>query len=243
MLPPTFQASAQRLLVVTDQPMVSSLVKLTMNHGHFTVEAAADQAEALLRLRTWQPDIAVLDMDVVGPTLLDDLEPAPGAGGVRTPVLALTRRGDLQTKLDAFAQGADDIMTIPFSPEELLARILAIVRRVYGATPTLAPRLSIGDLEVDITHRTVTVGGHTIYLSGLELALLYLLAANPGRTIPRDEILDTLWGSDYVAESNVVDRHVRSLRVRLQNNWRRPRFIQTVVGVGYRFIPQDDPAD
>ena len=128
-------------------------------------------------------------------------------------------------------------MTIPFSPEELLARVLAITRRTYGQAVPFNPVLRIGELEIDIMHRQVRAGSSELHLTGLEQSLLYLLAANPGRVVTRDEILDALWGVDYAAESNVVDRHIRNLRAKLQNDWRKPRFIATVPGKGYRFIP------
>src|SRR3954464_11356116 len=93
-----------------------------------------------------------------------------------------------------------------------------------------------GELEIDILHRRVRVDGHDLHLSPLELSLLYLLVANAGRVLTRDEILDDLWGGDFAAESNVVDRQVRTLRAKLQDDWRRPRYIATVPGKGYRFV-------
>ena len=97
--------------------------------------------------------------------------------------------------------------------------------------------LRLGELEIDILNRSVRAGGHDLHLTALDQSLLYLLAANAGRVMSRDEILDHLWGVDFMAESNVVDRHVRNLRAKLQNNWRRPRYIATVPGRGYRFVP------
>jgi DNA-binding response OmpR family regulator len=137
----------------------------------------------------------------------------------------------------------DDILTVPFSPEELVARILAIMRRTYREAVVFTPVLRLGELEIDILHRRVRAGGSELHLTSLEQSLLYLLAANAGRLLTRDEILDHLWGVDYVAESNVVDRHVRNLRVKLQDDHRRPRYIATVPGCGYRFVPttEDDP--
>ena len=99
------------------------------------------------------------------------------------------------------------------------------------------PVLRLGDLEIDIMNRRVRAGDTDLHLTALEQSLLYLLAANAGRVLTRDEILDHLWGADYVPESNVVDRHVRSLRIKLQNDYRHPRFIATVPGHGYRFVP------
>ena len=98
------------------------------------------------------------------------------------------------------------------------------------------PVIRFGDLEIDILHRRVRVDGQDLHLTPLELSLLYLLAANAGRVLTRDEILDGLWGGDYVAESNVIDRQIRNLRAKLQDDWRRPRYIATVPGKGYRFI-------
>jgi len=98
------------------------------------------------------------------------------------------------------------------------------------------PVIRFGEMEIDILHRRVRVDGQDLHLTPLELSLLYLLAANPGRILTRDEILDHLWGGDYAAESNVVDRQIRTLRAKLQDDWRRPRYIATVPGKGYRFV-------
>jgi DNA-binding response OmpR family regulator len=98
------------------------------------------------------------------------------------------------------------------------------------------PVISVGEMEIDVLHRRVRVDGQDLHLTPLELSLLYLLAANPGRILTRDEILDHLWGGDYAAESNVVDRQIRTLRAKLQDDWRRPRYIATVPGKGYRFV-------
>src|SRR5207245_5273507 len=129
------------------------------------------------------------------------------------------------------------ILTVPFPPEELVARILAVMRRTYREAAVFAPVLRLGDLEIDILNRRVRAGETELHLTSLEQSLLYLLAANAGRLLTRDEILDHLWGVDYVAESNVVDRHIRNLRIKLQNHSRRPRYIATVPGRGYGFVP------
>jgi two-component system, OmpR family, alkaline phosphatase synthesis response regulator PhoP len=154
-----------------------------------------------------------------------------------TPVLGLTRRGDLKTKLRAFDLGVDDILTMPFSPEELLARSIVISRRASGTDLPIVPTIRLGEMEVDIVNRQVRAGQSVVHLSGIEQSLLYLLASRGGRVVSREEILDAIWGTDFVAESNIVDRHVRSLRIKLQNDYRHPRFIATVAGRGYRFIP------
>lgn len=102
------------------------------------------------------------------------------------------------------------------------------------------PVVRFGELEIDILHRLARIEGRDLHLTALELGLLYLLAANGGQTLTRDEILDSLWGEDYAAGSNVVDRHVHALRAKLRDDWRRPRFIATVPGQGYRFVLAPD---
>jgi DNA-binding response OmpR family regulator len=228
--------SPARVLLVLDQPVRAEVIKLALNHGRFLTQVAPTVAEATAALQDWRPHLAVVDLDLAGGGMLDRLGyTAPQAS--RLPVIALTRRGDLKTKLAAFERGVDDILTVPFCPEELVARLLAVMRRTYGAAVAFTPVLRLGELEIDIVNRHVRVGGHELHLTALEQNLLYLLAANAGRLLTRDEILDHVWGADYVAESNVVDRHIRNLRTKLQNSWHRPRYIATVPGRGYRFIP------
>ncbi len=231
-------ADSRRALVLHDRSMVVDLIQLTLNHGLFIVTAARDLAEAKAILARWRPHIGVVDMDHAdSERLLRLLGVSSSLDKSVTPVLGLTRRGDLSTKLRAFDLGVDDILTVPFSPEELLARCVVIARRSTGNERPIVPAITIGEIEIDIVNRQVRAGDSVIHLSGIEQSLLYLLASRSGRVLTRDDILDAIWGTDFVAESNIVDRHIRSLRIKLQNDYRRPRFIATVPGVGYRFIP------
>jgi len=230
-------SGSARVLVMVEQRLLVEVIKLTLNHGVYVTREAQDVAEATAALGEWHPHLAVIDMDIGGGRLLEYLAGPGDSSPLRTPVLALTWRGDLKTKLAAFEQGVDDIMTIPFSPEELLARVLVITRRALSDAAPFKPVQRLGDLEIDILQRLVRAGTSELHLTGLEQSLLYLLAARAGQVVTRGEILDALWGVDYVSESNVVDRHVRNLRTKLQNDWRKPRFIATVPGKGYRFIP------
>ena len=214
------------------------LVELTLNHGLFIVRAARDLAEADVIMADWSPHLAVVDMDHDDSTgLLRELGASNSLTASATPVLGLTRRGDLATKLKAFDLGVDDILTVPFSPEELLARAIVLTRRAFGLGRPIVPTIRLGEMEINILKREVKTGNSVIHLSSIEQSLLYLLASRSGRVVTRDEILDGVWGTDFVAESNVVDRHIRSLRIKLQNDYRHPRFIATVPGQGYRFIP------
>jgi DNA-binding response OmpR family regulator len=230
--------SPARVLLVIDQPVLAELVKFALNHGVFVPRGAGDAHEATVALREWQPHLSLIDMDLYQGHLMAELgKLAPPIE--RPPVIALTRRGDLKTTLAAFDWGVDDLLTVPFSPEELLARSLAVMRRTYHTAIAFTPTIRLGELEIDILNRRVRAGTSELHLTPLEQNLLYLLAANAGRLLTRDEILDTLWGVDYLADSNVVDRHIRNLRAKLQNSWRRPRYIATIPGQGYQFIPTD----
>ena len=229
---------SRRALVLHDRQLVVDLIQLTLNHGLFVVRAAASLDEATVILDDWQPDMVVIDMDHDDSTALLERIGAPGLLQRRaTPALGLTRRGDLSTKLRAFDLGVDDILTMPFSPEELLARAIVITRRATGEDRPIVPTIRIGEIEIDILAREVRAGRSVIHLSSIEQSLLYLLASRAGHVVSRDDILDAVWGTDFVAESNIVDRHIRSLRIKLQDDYRHPRFISTVPGRGYRFIP------
>jgi DNA-binding response OmpR family regulator len=229
---------ARRALVLHDRPLVVDLIELTLNHGLFIVRAAQSLAEAEAILVDWLPHMTVVDMDHDDSTAL--LQRLGASNSLRqsvTPVLGLTRRGDLKTKLRAFDLGVDDILTMPFSPEELLARAIVITRRASGTDRPIVPTIKLGEIEIDILSRQVRAGNSVVHLSGIEQSLLYLLASRGGRVVTREEILDAIWGTDFVTESNIVDRHIRSLRIKLQNDYRNPRFIATVPGEGYRFVP------
>ncbi len=228
--------SPARVLLVVDQPILAEVIKLALNHGVYRVQVAEAPDDVLTLLRDWHPHLLIIDMDLAAAQMLDQLKYSEPVAE-RIPVVGLTRRGDLKTKLAAFEQGVDDILVVPFSPEELVARVLVIMRRTYREPAAFTPALQVGELEIDILNRSVRIAGHELHLTSLEQSLLYLLAANSGRVITRDEILDYLWGVDFVSESNVVDRHIRNLRIKLQNDWKRPRYIATVPGKGYRFLP------
>jgi DNA-binding response OmpR family regulator len=232
------ESDARRALVLHDRPLVVDLIELTLNHGLFVVRAAGDLAEAETILAAWRPHMAIVDMDHVdAAAVLTRLGASNTLRRSDTPILGLTRRGDLPTKLRAFDLGVDDVLALPFSPDELLARSIVISRRATGVERPIIPTIRLGEMEVDIVHRLIRAGDSVIHLSGIEQSLLYVLASRNGRVVTREEILDSVWGTDFVAESNIVDRHIRSLRIKLQNDYRHPRFIATVPGEGYRFVP------
>src|SRR5207253_3989000 len=221
------------LLVIGDKPLANT-IDLTLRHGRYLRPIAETVNDTKVGIGEWKPHLLVVDIDTEAGgaiRLIDEARSCAPMG-----VIALTRRSDLRGKLDAFERGADDYIGIPFVPDDLVARARAVIRRTHGSTGELVPRLRIGDLEIDVLNRKVVAGEHELHLTSLEQALLYLLAANAGSTLTREQILDALWGTDFVIESNVVDRHVRALRAKLQNDWHKPRYIETVPGAGYRFV-------
>jgi DNA-binding response OmpR family regulator len=223
------------LLVISDKPLANT-IDLTLRHGQYVrrIAGTVDAAKALIA--DWKPHLLIVDIDTETGSGIQLIDEARSYGPMG--VIALTRRSDLRGKLDAFERGADDYIGIPFVPDDLVARARAVIRRTHGSAGELVPRLRIGDLEIDVLNRKVLAGEHELHLTSLEQALLYLLAANAGSILTREQILDALWGTDFVIESNVVDRHVRALRAKLQNDWHKPRYIETVPGAGYRFVSE-----
>jgi two-component system KDP operon response regulator KdpE len=228
---------AVRVLVALDDRALANTVDLTLRHGSYVRRTADTVKAASAAIAEWRPHLLLLDIDLESGAGIQLIDEARTGGPIG--VIALTRRSDLRGKLDAFERGADDYIGVPFVPDDLVARARAVIRRTHGTASELVPRLRIGDLEIDVLNRKVLAGDHELHLTSLEQALLYLLAANAGSVLSREQILDALWGTDFVIESNVVDRHVRALRAKLQNDWHKPRYIETVPGSGYRFVPTE----
>ncbi len=221
-----------RVLVVAGETIGRSIV-FALNHGRYTAERAASVGEAKRLIGTWKPHIMIVDIDLRPGSPMDLIGQRVAAAPV--PTIVMTARGDLRTKLEAFDRGADDFLTLPFTPEELVARALALMRRTYGEMVPLVPTVTIGELEIDMLDQHVRVGDTRVRLTPVEQSLLYLLASNAGKTLSRTMILDAVWGMDFVPESNLVDRHVGDLRRKLRDPSRKSRFIETVAGKGYRF--------
>jgi two-component system KDP operon response regulator KdpE len=230
-----------RVLLVIGDKAIANTVELTMRHGQYARRVAETVNDAKDAIAEWKPHLLVVDIDTEAGRAIQLIDEARAHAPMG--VIALTRRSDLRGKLDAFERGADDYIGIPFVPDDLVARARAVIRRTHGSAGELVPRLRIGDLEIDVLNRKVVAGDHELHLTSLEQALLYLLAANAGSVLTREQILDALWGTDFVIESNVVDRHVRALRAKLQNDWHKPRYIETVPGAGYRFVTATDTED
>jgi two-component system, OmpR family, alkaline phosphatase synthesis response regulator PhoP len=216
---------------------LGNLVALTLQHGSYETRRTRDAQECHDILSEWAPHIAFLDLDLYE-QFIDII--GRGLTHGHTPIVAFTRRRDTAMKLSAYERGADDIVEVPFTLDEIVARPFALLRRAHGMTVTIVPKIKLDGLEVDLIEQRVSVGGRLLHLTPIQQTLLYLLAANAGKALSREDLLATIWGSEFEIESNVVDRHIRELRVKLGDEWRAPRYIETVPGAGYRFKAQMD---
>lgn len=215
---------------------LANLVVMSLRHARYETTTVDGATSILEALAVWSPDIALIDVDEQLGLLDLTARSAPDV-----PRIALTRTRRTAVKLAAYEHGADDVIEVPFTLDEIVARPYALLRRRGIVTP-LAPRIQIGrHLEADLIAQTLTLeGGRVLELTPIQQALLYLLAANEGQTLTREELLATIWGGDLQIESNVVDRHIRELRVKLGDDWRAPRYLETVPGRGYRLRRKDD---
>jgi DNA-binding response OmpR family regulator len=220
------------VMVIEDEKEIRELVRYNLERAGFRVAAIADGDEGLARLFASLPDALVLDLMLPGKNGLEILREIRGESATRElPVLVLTARGAEMDKLLGFEHGADDYLTKPFSPRELIARLQALLRR---AKPSTAPgAIEIGGLRVDPSAREATIAGKAMTLTPREFDLLAFFAHHPGRVLSREELLRKVWGYDYLGTTRTVDVHVRRLRVKLGI---RHRVIETVTGAGYKLV-------
>jgi DNA-binding response OmpR family regulator len=223
--------------VIVMNETLGNLVGLTLQHGRYEIRRTTDPDECRELVSDWAPHLAFIDLD-----LYDQFIEIVGQGLTHghTPILAFTRRRDTKLKLSAYERGADDILEMPFTLDEIVARPFALMRRAHGVAVTIVPKIRLDGLEVDLIEQRVSVGGRVLNLTPIQQTLLYLLAANAGKALSREDLLATIWGGEFEIESNVVDRHIRELRVKLGDEWRAPRYIETVPGAGYRFKTQGE---
>jgi two-component system alkaline phosphatase synthesis response regulator PhoP len=230
----TIEGEPPRALIVMNETL-GSLISLTLQHGRYETQRSTNAEECRAILRDWAPHLAFIDLDLYQ-QFIDIV--GRGLSHGHTPIVAFTRRRDTSMKIKAYERGADDIVEVPFTLDEIVTRPFALLRRAHGMTVTIVPKIRLDGLEVDLIEQRVRVGGRELQLTPIQQTLLYLLAANAGRAQSREDLLATIWGSEFEIESNVVDRHIRELRVKLDDDWRTPKYIETVPGAGYRFKAQ-----
>jgi len=220
------------ILVVDDEPKIVELARDYLEHAGFAVVSASDGTEALARARSDRPDLIVLDL---GLPKLDGLDVARALRtGSAVPIVILTGRSDESDKLVGLELGADDYVTKPFSPKELVARVRAVLRR--SERPVTPPDLiRSGEVTLDVPRMRVTVGTRNIELTPTEFQLLAALAREPGRVFTRSQLLDLVRGAAFESYERAIDAHVKNIRRKLEPDPRAPYYLQTVHGVGYRF--------
>jgi DNA-binding response OmpR family regulator len=219
------QTNALRILVVDDEPPIVALVRGYLEREGWTVVTTGDGLAAVDMVRREQPDLVVLDVMLPG---LDGVEVCRQLRTFSNAfVVMLTAKSEEIDKLVGLSIGADDYMTKPFSPRELVARIKAIVRRSHAVAPL------VEGLEVDVARRVARVEGQAVNLTRTEFDILAALARDPGAVVDRPSLLASVWGPGY-NDDHLVDVHVANLRRKLGDDPTQPRFVETVRGVGYR---------
>ena len=218
-----------RLLVVDDEPNIVELLSASLRFAGFEVETAAGGLEAVETARTYRPDLLVLDVMMPG---LDGFGVVRRLRqeGVRTPVVFLTAKDATEDKVTGLTLGGDDYVTKPFSLEEVVARIRAVLRRV-SASPGAATHLTFADIELDEDTHEVWKNGVLVPLSPTEFKLLRYFMQNTGRVLSKAQILDHVWHYDFGGEANVVESYVSYLRRKIDTT--EPRLLHTLRGVGY----------
>ena len=226
--------SAIRVLLVDDEPTLTSLVNLALGYEGWEVEVSGTGYDALERYRLMRPDLVVLDImlpDLDGLVVLQKLREE----GPATPTLLLTAKDSIDDRIVGLTAGGDDYMTKPFSLEELVARLRGLLRRASEAVAEEGSVLTVGDLSLDESSYEVSRGGHTLALTTTEFELLRYFMRNPRHVLARAQILDRVWHYDFAGRASIVDLYVSYLRKKVDAG--RPPMIHTVRGVGYILRP------
>jgi DNA-binding response OmpR family regulator len=220
------------ILVVEDEPAIATLARDYLEHAGFSVSVAGDGPTALRLVRTAHPDLVVLDLGLPG---IDGLDVTRTIRRDSTlPIIMVTARGEESDKLVGLELGADDYVTKPFSPKELVARVRAVLRRTGDGSSDSRDILVVGDLVLDVPRRAVSVDGRRVDLTATEFALIETLARQPGRVFTRSQLLDAIHGVAFESYERAIDAHVKNVRRKLDPGARESRRIETVYGVGYR---------
>jgi two-component system alkaline phosphatase synthesis response regulator PhoP len=220
------------ILVVDDEPKIVQLARDYLEHAGFAVLSASDGKTALAIIRSDKPDLIVLDL---GLPQLDGLDVTRSIRkGSNVPIIMLTARSEESDKLIGLELGADDYITKPFSPKELVARVRTVLRRVENFDGG-ADIIRVADLTLDMPRMRLTVNDHIIELTPTEFQLLAALARQPGRIFTRAQLLDAVRGIAFESYERAIDAHVKNIRRKIEPNPREPRYLLTVYGIGYKF--------
>jgi phosphate regulon transcriptional regulator PhoB len=230
-------ASAQKILVVEDEPDIRKLVQYNLTQERFNVLEAEDGEQALKLLQRERPNLVILDLMLPG---LSGMELCKllrqRSETAKLPILMLTAKAGEADRIVGLEMGADDYLAKPFSPREMVARVRAILRRSESTpAPETAPAYDKGSLKIDFSTYEVFVRGKPVKLTLKEFELLRFLVLNPSRVLNRDQLLDRVWGGETFVTPRTVDVHIRRLRKAVEKDDRKPKWILTVRGVGYKF--------
>ena len=230
--------SGSKILVVDDEPSIGDIVGVYLRRAGYDVTVAHDGHAALIEIARQVPDLLVLDWMLPGVNGMEITRRVRETGD--TPIIMLTARTAETDRILGLEMGADDYVVKPFSPQELVSRVRAVLRRTQGSTPKEAvpeQALSYAALRVDPVTRLVTLNDGEIILTAKEFDLLWCLASHPRQVFNRDQLLDRVWGETQYIDPSTVTVHVRRLREKLEREPSNPRHIVTVWGVGYKFEP------
>ena len=223
------------VLVIDDEESIVDLIKLGLKYEGFEVVAASDGEEGIAAAQRTNPIFIILDWmlpDMDGLEVCRLLRSNPTT--VDIPILLLTAKDEVGSRVEGLNTGADDYLTKPFSFEELVARIRAILRRLHhGASAENSQVLTVGDIELNMSTHEVTRAGRQIDLTVTEYNLLHLFMSHVGQALDRQTILNQVWGYDFLGETNIIEVYVRYLREKIEDSPSSPRYIQTIRGVGY----------
>jgi two-component system, OmpR family, response regulator RegX3 len=222
-----------RLLVIEDEPSISEPLAYMLEKEGFEVAIAATGPAGIEEYERSGADLVLLDMMLPGLSGTDVCKALRQSGNV--PIIMVTARDSEVDKVVGLELGADDYVTKPFSHRELLARIRAVLRRRSEPDEPAAAALEVGPVRMDVDRHRVTVSGQPVQLPLKEFELLELLLRNAGRVLTRQQIIDRVWGADYVGDTKTLDVHVKRLRAKLEPQPKNPRHLLTVRGLGYKF--------
>jgi two-component system, OmpR family, alkaline phosphatase synthesis response regulator PhoP len=227
--------SMKRILVIEDDKDIVELVRYNLEKDGYQVTASSDGATGLAQVRKSPPDLLVLDLMLPKMSGLEICkEVRKDVGLNRLPILILTAKGEEADRVVGLELGADDYVTKPFSPRELVARVKALLRRADPGAST-EKALEVGTLRIDPAAYRVTRAGKPVPMSTLEFRLLYFLATRPNRVFTRDQLLDAVWGTERFVTPRSVDVYVRRLREKIEMDPQHPAFMKTIRGAGYLF--------
>jgi DNA-binding response OmpR family regulator len=227
------------VLVVDDEPRIAQLARDYLEHAGFAVVLAGDGRSGLQAVRTRQPDLVVLDLG------LPELDGLAVTRAIREtsnlPIVMLTARDDELDRILGLELGADDYITKPFSPRELVARVRAVLRRTERAAADPGDRVVVGDLALDASRLRTSVAGRSVELTPTEFSILLTMARQPGRIFTRSQLLDAVRGVAFESYERAIDAHVKNIRRKLEPEPHQPRYVLTVYGMGYRVAEPDEP--